>query len=722
MLVPLFLFLFIFSIYLLTGCASFNVADSGETITACDLLGLGHPPSYPLHALWGRLHCLLPLGQPMLRVTLSSMVTGALSAVMAYLLLKKILGEMLNPAGSEQTAPGGPKLRRYILEASSLFGALTFAFSSEHWFESCGAKGGVYTLNTLATVTMFFLLFKMRENGWFIKSSLLMGFVFGLGLAGHWENQVVMAPSYLWFFLAGQKRVPFGGILKSLLRPFDLGGMMGKILSAFGFSKIIQAVSFGILSLSVYLYLPLRAVQDPVFNWWDPQTLSRFWGSVARIGFRMEKRATEWPMIGRNIGRFFLAANHQYGGFFTYLVLLLMVLGVRWLWRRNQWATAAGFLFFAGTVLTAVILYNGLEENMEWVLDYFFPPVFLAVSLLAAAGIAWWCLWVAHQRPGQTLPLATAVACSLGFSFLPLLLNDKSNDQSHYVASYDLGLNMLKTAKDEGAILCDGDIDIMPLWYLQLVEGKRPRVASLTLQLMCYDWYRDWLFKNWPQLGAPFNNLPFGDYGHEEPFIQNMIDRRAGGLSFYFTNVATPPWIGAKNPSVPEGLLWRILKTRNLGYPFTSAGLNQFWETCRLRYLNPPERGYWDDYTEYVKNTYGLSLLVAGHFALQNGSFETALWSLNRALEDSPASNIPVIYYFSGESQLALDNPAGAITDFQETLNRGARDPAVYSKLGSAFLRIKDSRNAETAFRAALSINPNQKEALDGLQSLKEVR
>ena len=154
---PILLFLFTLYFYLRTLCATFNINDSGETIMDCDLLALAHSPGYPLHTLWGRLFCMLPLGQPMFRLTFASALMGAFSVAMLYILIKKSL-----PSENQSTGnPGGV----WFIEVPSLFGALTFAFSFQQWFQACGAKGSIYTLNTMLAVTTLYFLLKMREEG-----------------------------------------------------------------------------------------------------------------------------------------------------------------------------------------------------------------------------------------------------------------------------------------------------------------------------------------------------------------------------------------------------------------------------------------------------------------------------------------------------------------------------------------------------------------------------
>ena len=120
-LIPAFLFFFTFLFYLLTHCATFNINDSGETIMVCDQLTISHSPGYPLHTLWGRVNCLLPLGQPMLRVTFSSMVTATLAVVFVYWVLKMLFQRIFMPIDQIDTmtedqnlGPGCGRSRRCL--------------------------------------------------------------------------------------------------------------------------------------------------------------------------------------------------------------------------------------------------------------------------------------------------------------------------------------------------------------------------------------------------------------------------------------------------------------------------------------------------------------------------------------------------------------------------------------------------------------------------------
>ncbi len=725
MIASVILFLSVFGIYLLTHCATFNINDSGETIMVCDLLTVSHSPGYPLHSLWGRVNCLLPLGQPMLRVTFASMLTASFSMVVLYQALRlmfKGLAAAPAPGGAATPEAEGETPSPWLWEAPALFGTLVFAFSYQHWFQAGGAKGGVYTLNTLFFVLILYFLFKMRENGWFIKGFLIIVYIYGLGLAHHLHDQIAFTPGYFMLFLVAQRRVAVSDFFKSLLRPFDLWENASKMLSAIGLVNLIRAFCLGVIAVSVYLYLPLRAIQHPLVNWWNPNNFVRLWGTIERLGYQDIGEKSIPVRLVRNSKRFLYHAQDQYGAVFTVLVVLLCLWGIWWLLRR-QAATSVGFFLMAFFILLGVFVYCSPLEGYQWTLDNFFATVFLVMSIFAAVGIASFLQWVWRRFPrGQAMLFASSFCLSL--ALMPLILNYRLDDQSRYISSYDEGINMLKTVNRDGVILCNGDIDILPLWYLQFVEGKRPEVVSFTMQLIPYDWYRNPLFQRWPFLEVPLRKDIYGrDDIRPETVVQDMIEQHAKDRSFYFTNIFTAPWMRQKNQALPEGFLWRIVTTKDLNYPFTSQRLNLLWDTYRLRDMDAPARGYWDEYTDVMKDSYGIGFDFSGYFAYMNKMPDLALWCFNNALQYRQPQTLGRIYMMLGETYMTLGDYPAAVNDYQESLKRDTHNPGIpyiLARMGDGYRLMNDFTNADTCYHQSLQLNPQQKEALDGLQLLNQ--
>ncbi len=814
MFIPVFLFLFVFETYLLTHCATFNINDSGETIMVCKLLTISHSPGYPLHTLWGNVNCLLPIGQPMFRVTFASLLTSSLSVVMIYLILRLLFKGIFEAQASSpapaQPAPETPQPTPWLWEIPALFGALVFAFSYQHWFQAGGAKGGVYTLNTLLYTLIVYFLFKMRQSGWFLKSFFVIAFLFGMGLTHHWHDQLAMFPGYLWLILNNQKKVPLDDLYRWVVHPafsislsalfvlaFILGwpitssasdgfilamtvvigalvvavtvifisiairfhGWFFLLFTAMGFAIIavifltffnylipplylfgiaaffvamailprifgwinsIRAMVFGTIPLSVYLFMPIRSVQNPLVNWWNPDNWQRLKETILRKGYQDIGDKDFWASYTRNVKRFWFHAQDQYGAIFTILVILLLIWGLYWLLKRQK-TTPPGIVLMAGGILMGVWMYCKPLEGYQWTLDNFFSTIFLIMALFAAAGVAGILEWIAKELPYRQTGIFAGAFC-MSLALMPLILNYHADDQSRYVSSYDEGMNMLKTVNRDGVILCNGDIDILPLWYLQFVEGKRQEVVSFTMQLIPYDWYRDPLFKRWPFLYVPMRKDVYGREDiRPDTVVQDMIDQHSKDRSFYFTNIFTAPWMREKNQALPEGFLWRMVNTKDLSYPITSERINQLWDTYRLRYLDAPDRGYWDEYTDVMKDSYGIGYDFTGYFAYMNKMPDLALWSFNNALKYRQPQTLGRIYMMLGETYLGMNDFAAAVNNYQESLKRDSRNPGVpyiFARMGDAYRLMNDYSNADAAYHQSLQFNPQQKEALDGLQLL----
>ncbi|HVM31684.1 MAG TPA: DUF2723 domain-containing protein [bacterium] len=743
MIISVLLFFFTFFFYLRTHCASFNINDSGETIMVCDLLTVGHSPGYPLHALWGRVFCLFPLGQPMFRVTLCSMFTGAVAVVVLYWTLKLCLKEHLFAGGRpiQDNHPSGIVVSHWLYEWPALFGSLCFAFSYQHWFQVGGCKGGIYALNTFFSLMMLFLVFKMREQGWFIRAFYLMGFVFSLGLAHHWPSSGVLVPCLFWLLVHSQNRVPVSEFLGLLVNPLAIlsvvsvfafsflvtGGnwILGMAFTSlfvacytavriFGYTHFFRFFSLCVVGITPYLYLPFRSVKHPIVNWWNPTNFDRLWGTIIRKGYQDigEKRGI--VTFVRNIKRFWFHAHDQFGTLFSYVVFALVIYGLYWFWKKQR-ANAIGFFLFAFAVFIAVLLFPNPLEGYQWTLDNFFTPVFMIFSILAAAGMAG-LIQIAFNRFPDIRARGAIGGFCLGLAFLPMELNYHADDQSRYVSAYDYGVNMLKSVNRNAVIFCNGDIDILPLWYMQYVLGKRPEVVSFTMQLIPYDWYRDPLMER-----SPFLYVPVGQDVRPETVVQDMINAHSDEKSFYYTNIFTADWMRNNNPSVPEGFMWRMTNSKDLGYPFDSKRLNQYWSTYRLRYMDDPERGYWDEYTDVMKDSYGIGYDFTGYFAYMNKLPEAALWSFNNALKFRQPQTKARIYMMMGETYLSMNNGAAAIPCYEEVLKREPNNPYAISRIGKCYTLLKDYGNADQAYRLALSVNPQQKEALDGLQELSDL-
>lgn len=633
----------------------------------------------------------------MFRVTLASMLMGALSVAFLYLILEKVLERAWVGSASP-----------WYWKGPACLGALCFAFSFQHWFQSGGAKGGIYALNTLLTLGMLYLLFQMREQGWFLKSLFLMSFVYGLGLANHWPHQIALVPAYLWLFWDGCKKkratVEEAG-LRNFSQSFDLATQCQALFRAIGFSNLFRAATFGFLSLSIYLYLPLRAHLNPVENWGNPQNFQRFRDVILRKSFQGNEGSL--ATLPRNLNWFLLQVRHEFGDFFTFLVLALAVAGIYWLWRRQR-SAAIGFFLVGSFIFASVVVAYNPAEGKEAPMDNFLILFFLTLACFMATGAASLVEWAVVRWPRrETLWLSTTLCLTLGI--LPLVLNYGVSDQSRYVSAYDFGLNILKTADHNGVVICDGDIDMYPLWYLQCVQGLRPEVAYFVPHLLLdYPWYQESIFQRWPFLRVPSDN-------NNGKLVQDILVAHGLEKAFYCTDVTQFPW--AQEFCFPNGLLWRINVGRpSLDQTVLAARTNVLWSGYRIRDL------YSDYYNDDIRDSYGIQFQNIGYFYNLHEMPAPAIWNFENALKLRRSSGYALIHLMLGDAYLMESKAQQAIQNYEETLKRDSGNPFAYARMGRCFLLMKDWTRAEKEFQNSLASDPGQKEALDGLRELNRLR
>src|ERR1035437_9789014 len=69
-----------FFIYFKTLCPTVAGGDSGELTSAAHLLGVAHPPGYPIWTILGKLSTLFPFGSIAWRVNLFTAICGSATA------------------------------------------------------------------------------------------------------------------------------------------------------------------------------------------------------------------------------------------------------------------------------------------------------------------------------------------------------------------------------------------------------------------------------------------------------------------------------------------------------------------------------------------------------------------------------------------------------------------------------------------------------------------
>ena len=278
-----------FVLYSLTLCRTVFWYDSAEFVTAAVTLGITHPPGYPLYTLVGHLFSWLPM-EPATAVNLMSAAFAALAVGLVF----------------------GVGRRLGLDRGPAAVGAATLGASGLFWSNALVAE--VYCPAVAVGAAVLYLLLRALEEQRF-SLALVAALLAGLGLGIHMSVATLGLGFALLVWVNG-KRV----------------------------TRLAAAGSATLAGSLVFLYVPLRASQDPALNICNPSNAGQFAWYLTGGAYR------HWFAPNSS----FLERGAAIGGFFhgqlTWVGIGLAIAGVAWLFRRNREACLALVLMAVGNV------------------------------------------------------------------------------------------------------------------------------------------------------------------------------------------------------------------------------------------------------------------------------------------------------------------------------------------------------------------------------------
>jgi hypothetical protein len=406
------------ALYAASAPRSVASANDGLFVLSSYFLGVGPPPGYPLYTLSGYLFAHLPLGGVAYRVHLLSALFGAASCGALWLLARRLLGERL-PA--------------YLA-------ALGLGLSPAFWSQAVVAAP--FTLNMLFLLVLLHLAFAAAppQGAPAGRSTLpLLAFLLGLGMANHYPLMLLVAPG-LGIALSpvaaeARRRAPL------------LGGLF-------------------LLGLLPYVWLLVRAGAPLPVSFYgpleSPGEMLRFLAPAPAP----EVHATAGALDRLNYLVFFWTEFFiQFGVAGSLLALAGFAAQWQVAGKRIAWALTAVFL--GPSIVLLMLLgfdYDGLHKDLfrAWPL-----PAYGIAALWMALGLVW-----ARERL-RVGAGAAAAACAAVLG-LTLVFGAYSNteDPSEWLDGY--GVTLLEGLPRDAVLIAGGEWDLVPLAYLQLVEGRRP--------------------------------------------------------------------------------------------------------------------------------------------------------------------------------------------------------------------------------------------------------
>ncbi len=456
------------SLYIATLAPTVLEADAGEFQFVAWLPAIAHPTGYPLYTLLGWLWShLLPVGEVAWRMNLLSAVLAAIAVGLVYGVGRQLLDLVF--AHTSLTA-------RVIVAATT---AAAFAVTPTFWSQAVIAE--VYALHTLFVAASLWLALAWANSQFDPRTwpGKLLALTLGLSLAHH-RTIVLLLPGLIlywaWHYWPGREAN----------RRFT------------GRLWLVYCLLF-VAPLLLYLYLPLIAPTTPyaTLQLSDTQSLTLyenspkgFWEHIMGTVFTGELRPAAAGIERIHLSWQFLIGEVGWGG------LILAGIGLGVLWRSRHY----DLLLLTGATFVAVVAFNLIYFIGD--IFVFFIPAWLLVWLWSGLGLMTLADQIARyftkrkathnpspafrefnqrlQNKMYQLVLTMIVLVGLVFLVVNIATRNTWIDQSNNLTVKARWLEILAQAIPPEAILLSNDRnEIMPMWYYQYVEGRRPDLVGL---------------------------------------------------------------------------------------------------------------------------------------------------------------------------------------------------------------------------------------------------
>jgi hypothetical protein len=642
-----------FGLYLATLAPTVLFADGGEFQFAPYILGIVHPTGYPLFLLlgWAWSH-LLPVGDVAYRMNLFSAWWAAWAVGLSYLVGVCVV---------RRVAPAADPLAARL---AAIAAAATFAVGQTFWGEAVIAE--VYTFNAFFVALVLWLLFRVEEApertplapgriSSFARRSLALAAAYGFSLTHH----VLLLPGiavFIWL-TNRQPRPRFPTRLAAPeTRPVTILAARSRLRQV-GFAvALLLALTVPLL---LYLYLPLRAPYTPytTLHLSDNQVLTTYENTTrgwlahltaSTYANRYLVRPDAIVAWNERLVMVWDLLRDQFG----WVGVGLALIGLGRLVAGRRWAVLAltGLSYVAGVAFNLV--YSIGDVQVLFIPSYLFASLWLGVGVMtlaqaAAAGLVRWkgsaVTYINFGQRGyqrltealQRLTVRAVAALGLALPLVLLAANFSAVDQSGNTQARDTWQAILARPIPQGAVLLSNDRnEMMPLWYYQYVEGRRPDLLGLFPLVVADPAYANvgglveqalssqrpvYLIKSMPGLEVKVQLDPAGDLA---PLV-----RVAGPAQ------QRPP----THPNqVALGGVMRLVgydQSPPSARPGQAITLTLYWQ---------PQSEIEHDYTSYVHlvNEAGQGLAQSDH-QLGGTYYPTSLWRPGEVLRDQHLLNIP---------------------------------------------------------------------------------
>ncbi len=745
-------------VYFMTKAPTLSFWDCGEFIACADILGIPHPPGYPLFSLIGRFAILMPWPfDAAVSVNLVSVISSAAAVFVAYWLIIRFI------IGFETVLE--TLWERLGLAVGAFSGSLIMAFSSTFWDNAIEAE--CYGLAMMLMLILSYLLLMWANNigkpggG---KLMVAIAYLAFLSIGIHLTSFLVIPIFVLYMAIKDQKllrdwrfwvtwvvmMMVIGQLdlfLYGTLAIFIISGvllLMSGRRSQYMTRLVFALAAVTIIGYSTHAYLPIRASQNPAINENNPDSWDRLKSLLERKQYGQESMITRmFDRRGEWSNQFGVHPHMGFWGYFRtqYSMLTLAfiyfafgVWGIYEAYRRNKinglWLLA---LFLASSV--GLVLYLNFSDGTRGAIlevrhrDYFFTPGFMYFAVLIGVGLAGMLYDLAKWAKENIKWQYAMIPALLFVMLLPvhsLSKNYYEHDRSQNYIPWDYAYNILSSIDKDGIVFTNGDNDTFPLWYIQEVEHFRQDVRVVNLSLLNTPWYIHQLkdqmnvpitysYDQIEALRPVWNEATNDVWKVQDQMVRHIIRTNSNNgweqPIFFAVTVSSGNRLGLDDNLIMEGMGYRLVPGK--GQP-GRVDLDKMWkyymEDFRFRGLGDSTVYKNENDSRLVANYVSGFIQLAD--TLRNlGEIDKAIEVSERSIEIYPQdwrhrAYLAALYARSGQID-KIDNVVEGVSssDAIDICFHGAQEAA----------RLGNKEEAITLLEKALEINPKSQKAFNNL-------
>lgn len=634
---PFFIFLFTFLIYIHHLSPSVYGGDVGDFVTAAFVKGVPHPSGYPLFTILAILFTYLPFTfSVVLKIGLISVISASATVVILYFLINTLTKNRI----------------------AACFGGLTLAFVYPFWLYAELAEVFAFTYLFFILLFSLAILFHLKKERKFLY---LLSFFSGLSLANH-EVTLLLFPSLLFLVVATDRKI----FLKPVL--------------------LFQCLLLFLCGLLPYGYIPIAASRNPLVNWDNAVTLQNFLHLVLRRDYGNWIYQPDPDYIGKII----LPLVTYFSYFFiefSPILLFLNIFGMIYLWKKKMKTILIASLcaiFFTGPFF---FTYGSIPVSGKFtigVFERFYVISGLYIIFLSSFGVIF-CSELLQKRlsyfnAGFRNKKKYQILFPLLFLIVPTIFfirNFSKTDLHDVWIGDNYARHMLMTPPKKSIFLVRTDNAAFNVLYMHVVNGIRPDI-SVHLPLIQSIRDNDFL-KEYAQISQEDKNNSYVNMylktamrvSKRRPFFSSVM--------IQFDN-ASP---SAKIDWIPYGLLYKLAddSDRNMSKNDYFMKQKKIWDNFSLKEIQEKKPSVQRSLLlSDIIASYVYSAIFTGNYLVEHyNDLELAKYFYQKAIDIDPENEIG--YEGIGIYYLRKDRCLEAKKYFSEMLKINQWSRAAYERI-----------------------------------------